>query len=37
MDEYQFLRHIKCSALSGENIKTIFDEAIEFMLKKKNA
>ena len=37
MSEYQFLRHIKCSALNGEHVKTIFDEAIEFMLKKKNA
>ena len=37
LEEYLFLRHTKCSALTGENVKTIFDEAIDFMLKKKSA
>ena len=34
--EYEILKHIQTSALTGENIKNIFDEIIYYMLKKKS-
>lgn len=34
---YEFHSHLKCSALTGDNIKTIFDEIIMYSLKLKSA
>ena len=35
MGKYEFISHIQSSALSGEGVKKLFDEAVYHMLKKK--
>jgi len=37
VDEYEILNSFQCSSLTGENIKLIFDEAVQYMLKVKSA
>jgi hypothetical protein len=34
--KYEFLLHLQTSSLSGDNIKNVFDEIINYMLKKKS-
>jgi len=35
MTEYEILKHFKCSSLTGENIKAIFDEVLFYAVKVK--
>ena len=34
--EYEILCHYNTSSLSGDNVKNVFDEVINYMLKKKS-
>ena len=35
--EYEILKHYETSSLTGDNVKNVFDEIINYMLKKKSA
>ena len=34
--EYEILKHYETSSLTGDNVKNVFDEIINYMLKKKS-
>ena len=35
IEQYEFVSHVQCSALTGHNVKKVFDDAIVHVIKKR--